>query len=346
MSLSLALFLLSQPTADPAVVRSEYIFDAKPTPECHASTIAETPTGLVAAWFAGTQEKHKDVGIWVSRYDGGAWTTPVEAFNGVQTDGSRHPCWNPVLFQQPGGPLALLYKVGPSPSEWWGMRALSKDGGKTWSPGERLAGTALGPIKNKPVLLADGTLLCGSSTEIRGDGWRLWMERTRDLGKTWERRGPLNDKAVGAIQPTILNWGPGRLQTLNRPQRAGTVLECWSADDGKTWSPPTPAALPNPGSGIDAAMLRDGRGLLVYNHTAKGRSPLNIAVSSDGKAWQAALVLENTPGREFSYPAVIQTADGLVHTTYTFQRERVRHVVIDPAKLTPRPFAADGKWPG
>ncbi len=343
MSLTLALLLVA-PATDPAVVRTEFIFDAKPTPECHASTIVETPAGLVAAWFAGTEEKHRDVGIWVARHVGGAWTKPVEVMNGKQPDGTRQPCWNPVLYRPAKGPLALFFKVGPSPSTWWGERSLSHDDGKTWSKAERLTGGALGPIKNKPVALADGTLLCGSSTEH--DGWRLVMERTRDLGKTWERTGPLNDKSLGAIQPTILDWGPGRLQILCRPNGEGKLVESWSADGGKTWSPPTRAALPNPDSGIDAVRLRDGRALLVYNHTTTDRSPLNVAVSSDGKVWQAALVLEDQPGREFSYPAVIQTADGLVHVTYTYWRERVKHVVIDPAKLKPRPFAAGGKWPG
>ena len=90
--------------------------------------------------------------------------------------------------------------------------------------------------------------------------------------------------------------------------------------------------------------LRDGRQLVVYNHTVSGRSPLNVAVSDDGRAWKAAVVLEDQPGKEFSYPAVIQTRDGLVHITYTWQRERIRHVVLDPAKLSLRPID-NGEWP-
>ena len=86
--------------------------------------------------------------------------------------------------------------------------------------------------------------------------------------------------------------------------------------------------------------LKDGRQLIVYNHTPKGRSPLNVAVSRDGKAWEAALVLESEPG-EYSYPAVIQAADGRIHITYTWKRQRVKHVVVDPAKLT---VGADVGW--
>ena len=80
-----------------------------------------------------------------------------------------------------------------------------------------------------------------------------------------------------------------------------------------------------------------------YNHTPSGRSPLNVAWSTDGRAWHAGAILERERG-EYSYPAVIQTADGRVHITYTWKRQRVRHVELDPAKLTPRPIV-DGKWP-
>jgi predicted neuraminidase len=105
-----------------------------------------------------------------------------------------------------------------------------------------------------------------------------------------------------------------------------------------------PTELPNPDAGIDAVSLRDGRALLVYNHSARNRRVLNVAVSADGERWDAALELENQAG-EFSYPAVIQTADGLVHVTYTWRRQRIKHVVLDPAALRLRPIVG-GRWPG
>ena len=147
------------------IVHSEFIYESAPFPSCHASTIEETKSGLITAFFGGTDEKNPDVGIWVSRHENGKWTAPVEVANGVQPDGKRHPTWNPVLFQPKTGPLLLFYKVGPSPSRWWGMMMRSTDEGKTWSKPEKLPDDILGPIKNKPVQLADGTILCGSSTE-------------------------------------------------------------------------------------------------------------------------------------------------------------------------------------
>lgn len=333
----------------PGVVKSEFIYDKASFPECHASTIVETKAGLVVAWFGGTAEGHRDVGIWVSRHDGKAWSPPVEAANGVQADGQRFPCWNPVLFQPRDGALVLFYKVGPSPSRWWGMKKSSTDHGQSWSAAERIADPLVGPIKNKAVHLPGDVVLAGSSTE--DVGWRVHMERSTDGGKTFTKIGPLNDgKEFSAIQPTILSWPGGKLQILCR-SRQGKIVESWSDDGGKTWSKIVATSLPNSSAGIDAVTLADGRGLLVYNHTTRhsptrprDREFLNVAVSRDGKTWHAAAVLENQSG-EYSYPAVIQTRDGLVHTTYTYDRRKIKHVVLDPTKLELREIK-DGRWPG
>lgn len=326
----------------PGIVVDEFIFATAPFPSCHASTLAETPTGLVAAWFGGTREKHPDVGIWISRHVGGAWTAPVPVATGSESPQTRYPCWNPVLHQAASGPLLLFYKVGPSPSTWWGMLITSPDGGQTWSAPQRLPSGVLGPIKNKPLALADGRLLCGSSTEH--DGWRVHLEWTADLGRTWERTEALTgEPARHVIQPALLRHRDGRIQILCRTGGLGKIATAFSDDQGRTWGPVTLTDLPNPNSGLDAVTLRDGRHALVYNHTAAGRSPLNVSLSDDGRTWRAAAVLEDTPG-EYSYPAVIQTADGLLHTTYTWKRQRVKHVVLDPAQLALQPLA-DGAWP-
>jgi len=344
--------LVTQPVSaasiekQPGYLSSEFVYENAPFPACHASTVAETPAGLVTAWFGGTHEKHDDVGIWLARHVDGKWTAPVEVANGVESAEKRYPTWNPVLYQAPDGPLLLFYKVGPDPREWWGMLITSKDNGQTWSAPQKLPDGILGPIKNKPVQLANGDLLCPTSTEDKSKGyddWRAHMERTSDLGKTWTKTKSLNTGIdFSAIQPSILIHSDTKLQTLGR-SRQGRIWESWSDDAGKTWSPLMAISLPNPNSGTDAVTLSDGRHLLIYNHTRKGRSPLNLAVSEDGKTWQAALVFEDQPG-EYSYPAIIQTADGLVHATYTWKRKRVKHVVLDPAKLSLSEIA-DGQWP-
>jgi predicted neuraminidase len=319
-----------------SVISAQFVFEAAPFASAHASTIVETSDGLVAAWFGGTREGAADVGIWMSRLVEGKWTPPVEIATGIQPDGTRHPCWNPVLFDVPGAGLMLYYKVGPSPRTWWGMARTSRDHGRTWTTARRLPDGVLGPIKNKPVRLADGTLVSPSSTESdeRPSRWRVHFELSRDAGETWTIARPRDSRdgpQVEAIQPSILTHPDGRLQAVGRT-RAGRIFETWSADRGRTWSALALTALPNPNAGVDAVTLRDGRHLIVYNHTPEGRSPLNVALSRDGKSWNATLVLEREPG-EYSYPAVIQAADGLVHVTYTWKRERIKYVVIDPATV-------------
>ena len=352
--------LLSAPAAgQDGVVLAEFIFHDAPHPECHASTIAETASGaLVAAWFGGTAERNADVGIWFSRHGVDGWTAPVEVANGVQPDGGRYPTWNPVLYQPPrdGAPLLLFFKVGPSPPEWWGMVMESEDDGRTWSEPRRLPDGILGPIKNKPITLPDGSLLAGSSIEDAPEppAWRAHFERSPDLGRTWTRSERLAGRTSGGedfwiIQPTILMLGDGELLALFRSKQS-RIAASRSADEGRTWGPIYATGLLNPDAGVDGLTLADGRHLLVYNHKVRvdgawagSRSRLNVALSDDGDTWDAALMLEDQDG-EYSYPAVIQGRDGLVHVTYTHRRTRIRHLVLDPALLPRRPMPG-GEWP-
>ena len=316
------------------IAKDEFIYDTASFPSCHASTIAETSEGPIVAWFGGTHEKHPDVEIWISRKLGSIWTAPMSVANGIQDASKRYPCWNPVLFQYPGGPLMLFYKVGPDPQSWWGELKTSSDHGKSWSKAIRLPEGILGPVKNKPVLMSDGRLVCPSSTEEKNDGrWQVHIETTRDFGKTWTSTGPLNDGIqFHIIQPSLLLYA-GKQQLLCRSQES-RIVSLWSTDGARTWSKPDTTTLPNPNSGTDAVTLKNGWQLLVYNPTTKtkenwggSRTPLSVAISKDGSTWNDVLILENTPG-EYSYPAVIQASDGTIHITYTWNRKKIKHVVV------------------
>lgn len=332
------------------ILSSQFIYDIAPYPQCHASTIVQlAPGAIAAAWFGGTRERDPDVEIWFARNEGDGWTSPVSVANGLQADGSRLPTWNPVLFRPPGAPLILFYKVGPSPQQWWGEVIESVDGGRNWSSPRRLADGVLGPIKNKPVLLPDGAWLSPSSIEAgegvgahAGAGWSLVFERSEDRGRTWTPSAPVSSPLnIDAIQPSVLFHSSGDLQALART-RQGVVASTWSKDGGRTWSALGAVDLPNPNSATDAVSLKDGRQLMVYNHSAhradtpgKGpRWPLCLALSDDGVAWRNVLTLEAEPIPDgYAYPSVIQTADGLAHVTYTHNRTRIRHVVVDPVRL-------------
>lgn len=337
----------------PGFISEGFIYERAPFPECHASTIVETSRGLVAAWFGGTREKHPDVGIWSSFHDGNGWSTPVQWADGVQHDGKRYPCWNPVLFQPPGdAPTLLFFKVGPDPKSWWGEVMVSYDRGRSFRDRRRLPEGIDGPVRCKPILLPGNILLSGCSTEY--DGWTVHFERVELEGGqpsgTWQRIGPIHTKEqFNAIQPTFLQHADGRLQVLCRT-RSGVVSSSFSDDAGQTWSEMTAIDLPNNNSGIEAVTLRDGRHLLIYNHIGNDRSKwgsrglLNLAISDDGLVWRKVAVLEQENGAEFSYPAIIQTSDGLVHLTWTWNRKKIKHAVIDPNKIEVGELLSRGDW--
>ena len=325
----------------PGMYGSEMITEKMPVAEVHASTIEEIEGGLATAWFGGTEEGAKDVVIWLSRNKGNGWSKPEIIADGInKSNRTQQPCWNPVLFKQSTGSLILFYKIGPSPSKWWGMMKRSNDDGETWNKPIRLPNGYMGPVKNKPIELANRMLLCGSSLE--DSGWYVQIERFVQ-NRYWSKTKALNSTLdYAAIQPTLLLYPDGSIQALCR-SKSGRLTESWSTNGGKKWSRMRRSQLPNPNAGADGTVLADGRALLVYNHTLNGRSPLNVAVSSNGKEWEAALVLENQPG-EYSYPAAIQTSDGNVHVTYTHNRTNIKHVVIDPSKLKTVAIS-QGQWP-
>lgn len=313
-----------------AAAPGEFIFEQAPFPSCHASTLVEARPGeLLAAWFGGAAEGRPDVAVWGARKSGGQWSAPLEL--------AREPniaCYNPVLFWSRDRTLWLYYKFGPNPMSWTAGRRSSRDGGATWSEIEHLPAGLYGPIKNKPLLLPDGVIVSGTSVESYR-AWTCWVERSTDHGRTWTRHGPIvvPGEPHGVIQPAVVPLRKGRLRMFVRAtQRIGKICYADSTDGGRTWTPARPTSLPHSNSGIDAVALRDGRILLVYNHTEKGRSPLNVAVSRDGETWNMFLTLESEPG-EFSYPAVIQASGGNAHITYTWNRRRIKHVEIPLAEI-------------
>jgi predicted neuraminidase len=306
-----------------------FIFEKAPFASCHASTIVEVEKGrFLAAWFGGQREGAPDVKIWLARFDGKAWSKPE-----IAAEEKGQPCWNPVLFRSRSKMLFLFYKAGPSPDRWSGFVKRSKDGGDALSDAEILPAGLLGPIKNKPIQLASGAILAPTSVESYR-AWTAWVERSTDDGATWRRFGPIAvpKHPHGIIQPTLLQRRDKTLIALCRSRGLGAICQAESKDAGETWSPAQPIDLPNPGSGIDAVRTADGAFYLIYNHTRRGRSPLNLARSTDdGKSWKLVETLEDQLG-EFSYPAIIQASDGRLHVTYTYNRRHIKHLILDPAK--------------
>ena len=356
--LSCAALVVSSMAIAQGKPEEEFIFQPGSTsfPESHASSIVALKNGeLMAAWFGGTHERAPDVAIWGSRRVNGKWTAPVELERekGV-------PSWNPVLFHTNDGRLWLYYKVGPSPSAWAAGRVYSDDEGQTWSKDERLPAGLLGPIRAKPLVLQDGTIVSGSSVEAH-ETWAAWIERSTDNGKTWAKIGPITvsrevdsaeppaadppkdapgwaaDKGPrkygGIIQPSVVSLGGKHLRLYARSRTlASKVVVADSMDNGLTWSQGRFIDVPQNNSGLDVVTLMDGRLVMIFNNTTVGRTPLNLAVSTDGEHFRVFRTLEDTVG-QYSYPAIIQSPDGSLEMTYTWQRKTIKYVHLPLAEV-------------
>jgi predicted neuraminidase len=330
----------------------EFVFAPGSTsfPQSHASTVVELRNGdLLAAWFGGTHEGAPDVAIWMARFHSGHWSAPEAIAREHET-----PTWNPVLFHTLDGRLWLYFKAGESAAAWSSARMVSTDEGKSWSTPERLPAGLLGPIRTKPLVMADGTIVAGSSVEAYKT-WACWIERSTDGGVTWRKIGPivltetqdnaetpsidlridspeLREKEIagrefkGIIQPTVVSLGGRHLRLYARSRsRAAKIMIADSQDGGLTWSKTRFLQVPNNNSGLDVVVLRDGRVVLVCNDVPNGRTPLTLLESADGEHFKPFATLEASPG-EYSYPALIQRRDGDLEMTYTWQRTAIKHV--------------------
>ena len=332
----------------------EFIIAKLPTDFCHASTVIETPDGLLSCWFGGTHEGKADVAIWSSRKVNGEWTVPVKLADGVEAN------WNPVLFYNEQGKLHLFYKEGQQISDWKTYLMTSEDYGKTWSePSEMVEGDksgGRGPVRNKPIALSNGTVLAGGSVE-KGE-WTAFVDVSADGCVTWEKTAPIKIAGLvyqagektaesniavseqsfygrGVIQPSLWESAAGRVHMLLRSSE-GYVYRADSEDHGKTWSDAYKIELPNNNSGLDLVKASfDGKLYLVCNPVQANwgmRSPLSLFKSEDnGATWQKLYDLESEPG-EFSYPAIIVSEEGLT-ITYTWNRKTIACVEISCKEL-------------
>jgi predicted neuraminidase len=310
---------------------------------CHASTLAVLPNrDLLVAWFGGTKEGADDVAIWTSRREHGIWSAPVKtsAEEGV-------PHWNPVLLTKPDGKIMLFYKVGRKISKWYTKLKISEDNGLTWSdPAELVPGDrgGRGPVRNKVILLSNGTWLAPASTEKTM--WKAFVDISKDNGITWSKSNDITIKSLnytqidsvksnipvslqsfegrGVIQPTLWESEKGKVHMLMRSSE-GRIYRSDSSDYGENWSDAYSTVLPNNNSGIDLVCLDNGILVLAFNPVGVNwgpRTPIVLRTSlNNGKTWGEELVMENDEG-EYSYPCV--NTDGKhIYVTYTWKRKRI-----------------------
>lgn len=320
------------------------LFDLMPTKACHAATLVEVKPGkIIAAWFGGSYEGAKDVSIYCSSIYP-TQNKPKRVALPLVEGKDTLPCWNPVLYKSSSGMLYLFYKVGKNPREWKGYVITSKNEGDSWSKPSALPEGFLGPIKNKPIEVSKGILLCPSSVEtVKDNRWMSHVELYNETSNQW-RKIPIDSASkFGVIQPTLLSHKADTVQALMR-SRQNRIVESWSYDGGNTWQKMDTLSVLNPNSGIDAVKLNDSCFLLVNSPLLigkdwfNGRNVLELAYSKDGKHWHHLQTLENEPEGEFSYPAIIRDSRGIVHIIYTYNRHNFKYVQVvvrcgDDAKL-------------
>jgi predicted neuraminidase len=320
------------PGMSEAIFEAQAIYDPALGPShAHASTICQLPSGrLMAAWYAGGEEGHKDVAVYAAyRRMDGRWGPPL-----VMEKSPGYSEGNPVLYPHSDGRVTLIW-VTMYGDGWTTCRIKlrtsdGREGARLWGP-ERLYDQEFGYMtRHKLLTMSNGELLLPLYDERE---WASFFAWSRDDGLTWER-GDLLRSDPGNIQPTVVELQPGRLVSLFRTRdKAGRLWRSESTDYGRTWAPLEATDVPNPNSGSDMVRLASGAIALVNNHASRARTPLSLYLSDDGaRTFPVRRDLETAPG-EYSYPAIVEDRSGLMQITYTHRRETIMHVATNETWL-------------
>lgn len=331
-----------------------WVTPAGHTASAHSSAICALPSGdLMAVWYGGSREGAADVALFTARLPagGGTWTPPITAMDRAmaadELDRMIKKVGNAVVFPDRAGSLWMVY-VSVSLGGWSGSALnvkTSQDEGRTWGESRRLT---LNPffnlsslVRNKPIYASDGRIGLPVYHEMALKYPQMLWLTPGPNGTVLDYRMRNLSSEIGLIQPALVPLDDDRVLMMLRDQRVGRSLHtAFSDDNGWTWSEAEPSGLPNPDAAVDALRLRDGRILLVYNHADDKRENLRLAISADqGRTWRTSAILEEAADQEFSYPNLVEDQRGRIHLTYTWQRERIKHVTFNLAWLDQRSLA-------
>ena len=189
----------------------------------------------------------------------------------------------------------------------------------------------------KPLILPNGRILL----PLYSDGYNFSLVAiSDDDGDSWKPSLPIISR--GGVQPALAQQKNGHIIAYMRdngddPPR---VQVSESADNGISWTAAKKTSIPNAGSSVELLALSDGKWAFIGNDVEDGRYRLSLYFSADeGQTWPWKTVLENEPKDSggFSYPSLIQTADGLLRITYSYTKgktgEAIKYVVVDPSKV-------------
>lgn len=326
---------LSETSVDGGFSPSEII--PVPTASCHASTLAELPDGrLFCAWFGGTREGARDVGIYGAFRSASGWSEPllIVSRETAQKELGRSikKLGNPVLLFQDG--KLHLFFVSVSLGGWSGSginHALLDENGKL-IPGS-VRRLRLSPFLNLsnlvrcPALpLANGEIVLPIYHEFNEKFARI--VRLSPDGKVLRT---IRIAAPSAIQPCVVPVSEKEAFAIMRNPEKGPIPAAQTQNAGGSWRSVPPLPIFNPDSSVALLWLKDGRFLLVGN-PKEGRQSLFLWVSEGPtfEKWALVQELEKTPECEFSYPFMIQGKDGAVHLSYTWKREAIAYRTIHP----------------
>ncbi len=311
----------------------------------HCATAAELANGdLMAAWYGGSDEAAHDVQIFTSTLDHKTrqWSTPAVLESRASVERSLHlhvkSIGNPVLIADSHG-VSLFYAAILF-GGWSGATICMKSSpdGVHWSLSHRVYTSPFLNIgmnvRGRPWRYSDGSIALPIYHELP----RKWpaIARIDSSGRVIDEARISSSQAL--IQPWIVPTGPHTVVAFMRwsSSMAGCVTVTRSDDAGVHWSAIARTRLVHRDSAVCGTRLGDGSLLAVYNNSIWDRRDLSMARSADGGVhWSKPHPLErdSTPGnlvrREYSYPYVLQTRDGLYHLLYTWQRTRIRHVVFN-----------------
>jgi len=189
-----------------------------------------------------------------------------------------------------------------------------------------------------PITLGSGKILL----PLYSDGFNFSIVAiSDDDGTSWRPSLPIVGR--GPIQPALAVKKNGNIVAYMRdsgdaPNRVHTSV---SSDNGETWNFSQKTTIPNEAS-VEICVLKDGKWAFVGNDINNGRYQLSLYLSDDeGATWKWKELIEYDPDQKgnFSYPCLIQTIDGLLNISYSYSlgegKKTIKHVVIDPKKITP-----------
>ena len=296
-------------------------------------------------WFSGSAEGHDGVAIVYAQLNSTTAAAPAgwSAAN-VISQRKGYSNQNAVLFAQPDTLHAFHSQqgggAGESKATVWHLSAPLDQEGR--------AGAFSKPVevfsepgsfdKNRVLVRLDGSWLLPiyeqGTTPNQPRNKFLPKGADPDDAKAWSDGKYENGDNL--VQPSVVRPKPGApgLLAFFRDRKSRNIYSATSADDGASWTPSKPTSLPNNNAGIHAFAMRSGRIALAYNPTTHSRDTLSISLSEDqGKTWKYTRVLEQGSGGEFSYPTIREDVarDGVIHASYTFKRQCIKHSVISEA---------------